>query len=65
MKEQDRLVKTLLLREVIKDEPLERAPTKSSYAGDWVEFIIEIDADHTAQIRMPLEDYYVLMELGE
>lgn len=52
------------LRKIAGEEKPGPCPTSSQYAGEWVELLVEIDADHTAQIRMSREDYDVLMDRG-
>ena len=55
-----------LLGEIIKREGWVKSYAKehsTTYYGNWVESLVSIDKDHTAQIRMPEEEYQVLCTL--
>ena len=50
----------MLLLELIRRNGADEGPKKSTYYGMWVETLVAVDDDHTATIRMPLEDFEAL-----
>lgn len=46
----------ILLFEILQRMGSSPCPRRTSYAGEWVNFEVAIGKDHTANIRMPLED---------
>lgn len=54
-----------LLNELIKRNGLHQGPTKTTYAGTIREAVIGIGNDHTADIRLHVEDYEALQEIAQ
>lgn len=50
------------LKEIIRMSDVEAGPTHTEYHGEWINVTIAIDDDHVAHIRMPMEDYKLLMQ---
>jgi len=53
-------VSTDLLRAIAEREEVNPCPASSVYVGEWIEILVAIGPDHSAQIRMSIDDYMEL-----
>ncbi len=51
-----------LLAEILSRGDLQTCPKTSKYMGPWLEYVVGIGEGHSAQVRLPAEDYDVLKE---
>ena len=54
-----------LLLELLSRNKLDIAPKKTEYHGEWLQAIIPIGKDNSANIMLAAEDYEKLMEIRQ